>query len=269
MRAGPVATYGRSTGPLCGAQPGRCGRSAGRNADEPRRHRARPARARCRPTAAPRRRSQRRRRARRSTRPHARVARRASSAPPGSPRPAPLARRRAARATRPGPARSRSAPGRASRRCRAAPAGSSVNETATLSPIPSTAQPSWGRPSTRIPATFKPSTNTSFGHLITAPGRDGGVTRSTVAATATPAISDSSCGGSRTTSEHSSAVFGGALQVRPWRPRPADCSAAVTRVPSGPPAAASSRARELVESVSRRCTRGVPSLTVRTGATRS
>ncbi len=44
--------------------------------------------------------------------------------------------------------------------------------------------------------------------------------------------------------------------VRPWRPWPAVCSAAVTSVPCGAPAAASALARSLVESVRRRCSRG-------------
>ena len=47
--------------------------------------------------------------------------------------------------------------------------------------------------------------------------------------------------------------------MRPWRPRPAYCSAAVTSVPCGAPAAASARARSLVEVVARRCSRGRPS----------
>ena len=47
----------------------------------------------------------------------------------------------------------------------------------------------------------------------------------------------------------SSARPGGALHVRPWRPRPARCSPAVTSVPCGAPAAASARASVLVESV--------------------
>ena len=51
---------------------------------------------------------------------------------------------------------------------------------------------------------------------------------------------------------------GGAVQARPWRPRPALCVAAVTSVPCGAPASASSRARRFVESVDRRCRRGVP-----------
>ena len=85
--------------------------------------------------------------------------------------------------------------------------GNSSARTATLSPIPSTAQRSCGRPSTRIPATLRPSTarrwatsarrprpprllpdlRTASGHRI--PG---------ASATATPAASGSSRGGSRT-----------------------------------------------------------------------
>ena len=129
-------------------------------------------------------------------------------------------------------------PGAVARPRRAAPR----RATATFTPIPTTAQPSCGRPSTRIPATLRPSTSTSLGHLI----RASGPTRS---ATATPAASGSSRGGSRITTEHSSARPAGALHVRPWRPRPADCSAAVTTVPCGAPRSASSRARALVESV--------------------
>ncbi len=82
---------------------------------------------------------------------------------------------------------------------------------------------------------------------------------STTSATATPATSGSNRGGSRTTIEHSSARPAGADQVLPWRPRPADCSAAVTSVPCGAPRPANSRARAFVESVSRKCARGLPS----------
>ena len=49
---------------------------------------------------------------------------------------------------------------------RAARAGSRRVPAATLRPMPSTAQPSWGRPSTRMPATLRPSTSTSLGHLM-------------------------------------------------------------------------------------------------------
>ena len=48
----------------------------------------------------------------------------------------------------------------------------------------------------------------------------GGRIASTVSATATPATSGSSRGGSRTTTEHSSARPAGATQARPCRPRP-------------------------------------------------
>ena len=65
-------------------------------------------------------------------------------------------------------------------------------------------------------------------------------------------------GGRRMSTEHSSARPAGALQVLPWRPRPANCSLAVTTVPCGAPPTASARARSLVESVTRKWTRGVP-----------
>ena len=98
---------------------------------------------------------------------------------------------------------------RASRRCRAARAGSSSRSTATLTPIPSTAQPSCGRPSARIPATLaRPSpraSTMSFGHLICA--------RSPATShTASAAISGSSGAGGappeggRSTSDISSAL---------------------------------------------------------------
>ena len=82
---------------------------------------------------------------------------------------------------------------------------------------------------------------------------------STASQTATAAASGSSRGAGRSTSEASSELPGGADQRRPWRPRPAVCSEAVTSDPCGAPAAASSRARSLVESVRRRCRRGRPS----------
>ena len=128
------------------------------------------------------------------------------------------------------------------------------NRTATLRPIPSTAHASCTRPSTRIPATFAGCgcpTTMSLGHLIRA-------SSPTTSATATAAARGSNRGGSRSSTDSSSELPAGADQVRPCRPRPALCSAAVTIVPCGAPAAASSRARELVESVRRRCTRGVP-----------
>ncbi len=77
--------------------------------------------------------------------------------------------------------------------------------------------------------------------------------------TATAAISGSSGGGVAQHQRSSSELPAGADQRRPWRPRPAVCSEAVTSVPCGAPASASSRARSLVESVRRRCSRGRPS----------
>ena len=54
---------------------------------------------------------------------------------------------------------------------------------------------------------------------------------STTSDTATPAARGSNRGGSRTITEQRIDRPAGALHVRPWRPRPADCSLAVTIVP--------------------------------------
>ncbi len=115
-----------------------------------------------------------------------------------------------------------------------------------------TAQPSCGRPSVEYAGELgeqclgasRPST-TSLGHLIracspaTSQTRDGGEQR------------QQRRRGSRSTSDISSELPAGAVQRRPWRPRPAVCSSAVTSVPWGAPAIASARARSLVESVRR------------------
>ena len=61
---------------------------------------------------------------------------------------------------------------RASRPGRAARAGSPDSRTATLSPIPTTAQRSCGRPSTRIPATLRPSTRHIVGPFQPRPVAD-------------------------------------------------------------------------------------------------
>ena len=124
-------------------------------------------------------------------------------------------------------------------------AGNSSAGVLTFSPMPSTAQPSCGRPSTRMPASLRPSTSTSLGHLIRQ-------SAGTASATATAAASGSDSGGGRSTTdiEHGGSPAA-ASQLRPWRPRPAVCSSAVTRVPCGAPAAASALARSLVESTTR------------------
>jgi hypothetical protein len=117
--------------------------------------------------------------------------------------------------------------------------------------MPITAQPSCGRPSSRIPLSLRPSIQMSFGHLM--PQR-AAANASQASATATGTPSGSSASRrvrSRTSTDTSSALPGGADHVRPCRPRPALCSAAVTTVPSGAPASASSRARAFVESVTR------------------
>ena len=139
--------------------------------------------------------------------------------------------------------------------------GTSGGAAETLTPIPTTAQPSWGRPSTSTPATLRPSTWTSLGHFTRAPSP----ARS---ATASPARSESRASNSRRISEHSSADPSGACQWRPWRPRPAVCRPVVTSVPCGAPVAASSRARRFVESISRWCSRGRPSVTTAGGGSR-
>ena len=94
--------------------------------------------------------------------------------------------------------------------------------------MPTTAQPSCGRPSTRIPATLRPSISTSLGHFTGLVAGD---------------LGDREPGGQRQQprrlADHERAeerLPGGAVQVRPWRPRPAVCSAAVTSVPCGAPA---------------------------------
>ena len=52
---------------------------------------------------------------------------------------------------------------------------------------------------------------------------------------------------------------GGADHVRPWRPRPAVCSPAVTSVPCGAPAARERPGAVVRRVVARRCSRGRPS----------
>jgi len=86
-----------------------------------------------------------------------------------------------------------------------------------------------------------------LGHLIVIAAPPAAATSATARA---PTIGTSG-GQSRRTMDMSSARPAGALHVRPWRPRPARCSPAVTSVPCGAPAAASARATVLVESVTR------------------
>ena len=104
--------------------------------------------------------------------------------------------------------------------------------------------------SMRMPATLRPATRTSLGHLMAAPGAHS----ATAAATATPATSPI-CGaaatsiGGRSTTDMYRLRCGGDTQVRPSRPRPCVCASAMTTVPSAAPAAAYSRATVFVESV--------------------
>ena len=95
--------------------------------------------------------------------------------------------------------------------------GKASSSTATLRPIPSTTQPSWGRPSARMPATLRPSSSTSFGHLI-ALVRPAASKRSATSATASAASIGSSRGGSRSTSEQASARPAGRHPRAPLSP---------------------------------------------------
>ena len=161
-----------------------------------------------------------------------------------------LQARRAAAAARP---RRRPARGPASPARSRSSGGRSAGATATLTPMPSTAQPSCGRPSTRMPASLRPSSRTSLGHLI---------------ARRSPATSrDRDRRG-----ERQQRAAGRAARASTAAPCPAG---AVQRAALAPAArgllaggderavrrarGASSRARSLVESVVRRCRRGVPS----------
>ena len=87
--------------------------------------------------------------------------------------------------------------------------------------MPITAQPSCGRASIRMPATLRPSIQTSFGHLIRALDRGDRLA----------CLADGERDGERQQlhprrlhpRQHDSvsARPGGAVHVRPWRPRPA------------------------------------------------
>ena len=93
--------------------------------------------------------------------PSPRAARRAPAGRPGP--------RRAARpAAAPAPPAAPPAPPRRRRGRASAASGRSGGAADTLTPIPTTAQPSCGRPSTSTPATLRPSTCTSFGHFTRA-----------------------------------------------------------------------------------------------------
>ena len=99
-------------------------------------------------------------------------------------------------------------------------AASSSRGVSTFSPMPITAQPSCGRASIRIPATLRPSIQTSFGHLI----------RQVTGATAShasqprprPPAAAARAAAAAEPDEHRQRqrAAGGADQVRPCRPRP-------------------------------------------------
>ena len=114
--------------------------------------------------------------------------------------------------------------------------------------------------SVKMPATFLPSTSTSFGHLSA--GTTSNCT--SASATATPAASVSGgtrCGasGGRSTTEKYKLDPGGECQRRPSRPRPRVCSSATTTAPAGAPARAHAAASSLVDSTDGRCRHARPS----------
>src|SRR5438128_9805007 len=114
------------------------------------------------------------------------------------------------------------------------------------------------RDSTRIPASFRPRTRTSFGHFSRASIP---VARSRASATATPVAIENvarSTGATRgrTRIETRRLVLGASAHVRPRRPRPADWWSATTTVRSAAPPAASSNAVVCVDSTTEKRTIG-------------
>src|SRR5437870_7204931 len=114
------------------------------------------------------------------------------------------------------------------------------------------------RDSTRIPASFRPRTRTSFGHFSRASIP---VARSRASATATPVAIENvarSTGATRgrTRIETRRLVPGASAHVRPRRPRPADWWSATTTVRSAAPPAASSNAVVCVDSTTEKRTIG-------------
>ncbi len=116
--------------------------------------------------------------------------------------------------------------------------GSSSGRSDTLSPMPMTAagaRPWHSTRSTRIPASLRSSTMTSFGHLRSASTC---AWSRIVAATTSPTRSGShgqrpaSTPVGRTSSDIESPDRAGALQVRPRRPRPAVWCSAISTTPS-------------------------------------
>ena len=136
--------------------------------------------------------------------------------------------------------------------------GNSSCSIARLRPIPITAQ-SGGRASSRTPAALR-----SLDPDVVRPLHPALQTAPATPPPRRPPAAPRAAGGrarapaGEAIAEYSSALPAGAAQARPRRPRPAVCSSAVTTVPPGAPASASSRARSLVESVTRKWRRGRP-----------
>ena len=129
-------------------------------------------------------------------------------------------------------ARARPRRGTQGRRRRASIGRQLASAWLTFRPIPRTTACS--RASARTPATLRPSTSTSFGHLMPAERPSA---RSTVSAVASPPTSDSSAGcrrtGGRRRTEQRIEVPEGASQARPSRPRPAACCSHTATAPFG------------------------------------
>src|SRR5579875_2798179 len=148
--------------------------------------------------------------------------------------------------------------------------GSSARVAKTLRPIPiTTASPAC---SARIPASFRSSAMTSFGHFSRASTP---VQPRTAATTATPASrgsqphAEAGTAAGRSSTENVRAARGGLTQVRPSRPRPGTWASAASTVPSAPPRlawAARSALVDPVDSVTRTSRHRLPG---RTSAARS
>ena len=185
-------------------------------------------------------------RARRSTRSRGRAARRARATPRAS-----LRRSAQARCERPAAARaSARAPGSSSRRASglaspsAPPAGVAVPGRSSAAaprgarprsaPMPSTAQPSCGRALDEDPGELRQRAAGVGDDDVVGP-LDQRARSPATSHTATAAISGSSARRRAQHQRHQQRAARRRRPARPWRPRPAVCSAAVTSVPCGAP----------------------------------
>ena len=148
----------------------------------------------------------------------------------------------------------------------AASSGGSSAGQATLSPVPTTTgtrawaggsrqpadtlAPAGQSASARIPASLRSSTTRSLGHFSRASTPVASATAS-ASATATAIVTAPATGaGGRNSTDTSSALPGGATQLRARRPRPAVWWSATTTIPSPAPSRARPSASLLVDPVS-------------------